>query len=71
MKYNVRESITDFFGPRCVKNCPKHLFEDNENCVWECPPDKKDVNGKCVPCNGTCTGVCHFSGILHGGNIAQ
>ena len=53
---------------------PKHLLKDNGACVRVCPPNKKTVNGECVPCNGPCPKICHFNGnagkgIIHDGNI--
>ena len=59
------------YGATCVRDCPKHLLKDNGACVRVCPPDKKTVDGECVPCNGPCPKTCHFSEIIHAGNIEK
>jgi len=57
------------YGATCVKDCPKHLIKDNGACVRACPPKKKSVTGECVPCDGPCPKICHFSDTVHAGNV--
>ena len=59
------------YGATCVRDCPKHLLKDNGACVRVCPSNKKTVDGECVPCNGPCPKTCHFSEIIHAGNIEK
>lgn len=57
------------YGATCVKECPEHLLKDNGACVRACPPKKKAVDGECVPCDGPCPKICHFTDTVHAGNI--
>jgi len=57
------------YGSTCIKDCPKHLLKNNGACVEAHPPMKTNVNGKHIPCNGSCPKICHFSDTVHAGNI--
>lgn len=57
------------YGSTCVKDCPDHLLKDNGACVRSCPPNKKGLDGECVPCEGACPKNCVGVDIVNADNI--